>query len=616
MRRTFTLIAVFTIAVAVPVFSQDGSKSGSFWDTAREPAKAAASPAKAGAKAPANSARPTTVAPAKSVVADATAPKSFWDTKPEARAWTGWNSSAGAATTAAPSKASEPAVATVAPERKMAATVTPAVAVTRAVKPRAPFYSASASRKTSKNRGVTLNFPELADQPVVDVASLVPPIENGAPSALGVAVDADLQPPYVVTPPSSVPQPAAPRLPGAAPTKSTATPWLKVTGQYRGRVEDWNSGFSVADSYYLNRLRLQADVSPSNWFRAVVQVQDARTADYSLKVAPAGMYNQLDVRLGFVDVRHKQSGSTFRGGRQEFNFGEGRLVSAGDWGNVGRSFDGGSVQWSRKQGLLTVFAASVVVVDSMGVDELKHGEQFYGGLYTWTVKKTKRVFEPYVFVKAQDRAIDERGQRRRLADYDDGRPRRRPGHEPLRLQRGDGVRRRATTRRTTTARGPCTLVAERPSVAAGGRVSAWTTTRPRATARPRTGTATRSTSCSAPTTRSSAWSTTSRGGTWSTSALVFSATPAKEIKVTSGWHRSWIRDTRDGYYAGAGSKAKTKATTENLFGDTVDIQVAVDLTKHVSVLFGTGYMFAGPYQVLGVGRDNAFHQFFLWKVVF
>ena len=46
------------------------------------------------------------------------------------------------------------------------------------------------------------------------------------------------------------------------------------------------------------------------------------------------------------------------------------------------------------------------------------------------------------------------------------------------------------------------------------------------------------------------------------------------------------------------------------------MQVAVDLTKHVSVLFGTGYMFAGPYQVLGVGRDNAFHQFFLWKVVF
>ena len=165
MRRTFTLIGVFTIAIAVPAFSQEATGSGSFWDTARAPAKTPAPAAKAGAKAPANSARPATAqAPPTSVVAEAETPKSFWDTKPETRSWTGWNSSSGTATTAASPKASEPAAPKATPEPKMAAANAPAPAVAKAMKPKTPSYSASGSRKAPKRRGVTLSFPDLAEQ--------------------------------------------------------------------------------------------------------------------------------------------------------------------------------------------------------------------------------------------------------------------------------------------------------------------------------------------------------------------------------------------------------------------------------------------------------------------
>lgn len=388
-----------------------------------------------------------------------------------------------------------------------------------------------------------------------------------------------------------------------------------MTWQYRGRVEDWNTGFAVADSDHLNRLRMQTEVTPVNWFRAVVQVQDARTVDYSLVAKPTNMYNQFDLRLGFVDFKHKQSGTTYRGGRQEFNFGEGRLVSAGDWSNVGRSFDGASMQWARKQGVMTVFATSVVFIDSKGWDEHLKGQQFYGGLYTWTGKKSKRVFEPYVFVKAQDTAVDERGN---IGDA---------------LVTTVGLR----------AVGPINAHLDYNVETAwqGGHYAqddhrAWAVHLGGGTTfggswKPRVGVdydAASGDSASKDGKRQTfdvlfgtnhakfglvdniAWRNMEHLG------VVFTAAPAKEVKVTSGWHRNWIRDLHDGYYIGAGNKAKTKATNERLFGDTIDLQVAVDLTKHLSVLFGTGYMFAGPDQALGVGRDNAFHQFFMWRVVF
>ena len=98
--------------------------------------------------------------------------------------------------------------------------------------------------------------------------------------------------------------------------------------------------------------------------------------------------------------------------------------------------------------------------------------------------------------------------------------------------------------------------------------------------------------------------------------VVLTMSPAKTLKTTTGWHRSWIRELTDGYYAGAGGRTKASKTTEHLFGDTVEAMVSVDLNKHLNVQLGAGYMFAGGYQRFAVSRGNGFTQFLMWRIVF
>jgi hypothetical protein len=263
-----------------------------------------------------------------------------------------------------------------------------------------------------------------------------------------------------------------------------------------------------------------------------------------------------------------------------------------------------------------VFASSVVAIDSTGWDQHTEGQQFYGAMYTWNSAKSKRLFEPYVFVKAQERAIDERGNA------------------------GDALIATAGFRMV----GPFTKrvdynveAATQSGHNAGDEHQAWAvhvgggTTFPDMAWRPRLGVDFDAASGDREAKDGKrhtfdvlygtnhakfglldniAWRNMEHVG------VIVTMTPAKTLKTTTGWHRNWVRELADGYYQGGGGKTKTSKTGEHLLGDTVDVQLSIDVAKHLNVQFGAGYMFAGGYQRFGVGRENAFTQFLMWRVVF
>jgi hypothetical protein len=188
--------------------------------------------------------------------------------------------------------------------------------------------------------------------------------------------------------------------------------WLKVGAELRGRGETQTGQGYVPgndDAYYLHRLRLNTSVEPLGWLRFGFQVQDAQAPGFSRRPVPPTVANTLDLRLAHVDLGGDKAAWALRAGRQEFIFGEERLVGAGNWGNAGRAFDALRLTHRRPGARLDWFASSVVVPVSGGFDrpQLKNG--FYGFYASLDGLIAGSVLEPYFFWKSGPRVAGESG---------------------------------------------------------------------------------------------------------------------------------------------------------------------------------------------------------------
>lgn len=135
------------------------------------------------------------------------------------------------------------------------------------------------------------------------------------------------QPPAQEAPPPPLPNRVNEILPG----------WLRVRGEFRDRMEGFtNAGFTSDrdDLYWLNRFRLNATMQPSRLFAFSVQAQDARVQKKTVGSTGPPFRDVFDLRMAFADVGDpQQSPFLVRVGRQEFAFGEQRLVGHLSWLN-------------------------------------------------------------------------------------------------------------------------------------------------------------------------------------------------------------------------------------------------------------------------------------------
>ena len=200
--------------------------------------------------------------------------------------------------------------------------------------------------------------------------------------------------------------------------------WLRVGATIRGRWERPEGSSFVAggaDSYYLDRMRLSVAAGPLPWLKLFAEGQDTRAWGYSQGSAPASMRDPWELRQGYVELGGGESRGAFvRFGRQEVGLGAGRLVSPGEWGNTGKSFDLIRGSAYRKGMRFDFFAGSVVLTDGNRFDRHKAGEHFYGTYNVLTRLIPQSTVEPYLLVKTQMNVTPEIGAKGDAAIYTAG----------------------------------------------------------------------------------------------------------------------------------------------------------------------------------------------------
>jgi len=163
---------------------------------------------------------------------------------------------------------------------------------------------------------------------------------------------------------------------------------VTVNGQIRHRSEyDAKELAAAGDSsaFHLLRTRLSATARPNEHVSAFIQIQDSRMFGDEDPGRGRGTLdgdaNQLDVHQAYLGVQIPGiSGLSARVGRQEFVYGNQRLVGSVGWSNIGRTFDGAVLKLDNENVAADFFAAQLV-----GPDEMPGTQNLFGLFTDWTI---------------------------------------------------------------------------------------------------------------------------------------------------------------------------------------------------------------------------------------
>jgi hypothetical protein len=183
--------------------------------------------------------------------------------------------------------------------------------------------------------------------------------------------------------------------------------WMKFEAEERFRFEGYrNSGFKFGndDSYFLNRFRIQMDLSPNSWTGLHVQAQDARPF---LQKPPIGVpnENQWDLKLAYAEVGDPEKHwISVRVGRQLINYNN-TLMANSEWRNQGRSYDAVVTNLNTGRYHLGILAGSMVKVLATGISHNQEGNNIYGLYGRVDSLISKSSLEPFVLWRIQPSAV-------------------------------------------------------------------------------------------------------------------------------------------------------------------------------------------------------------------
>jgi len=173
--------------------------------------------------------------------------------------------------------------------------------------------------------------------------------------------------------------PDRPRPPEHAVSNESDFLRIEFAGQIRERVESWsNFNFGAlpsppttvvaSDVFALTRVMASADLRAGSHVRLFAQGRSSLATGRDLAGGrrPSDE-DDLDVHQLYAELRSSSVGQgggaiALQGGRFELAFGKERLVSALDWANTKRAFDGLEASYGESSRTLTAFVARPVVV--------------------------------------------------------------------------------------------------------------------------------------------------------------------------------------------------------------------------------------------------------------
>jgi hypothetical protein len=193
--------------------------------------------------------------------------------------------------------------------------------------------------------------------------------------------------------------------------------WICFTAGYRARFESYSAGNFLAgnsDSYLLTRFRLGMLVKPTDWVGVYAELQDA-TAFWKKPPLTPPYQSTWDLRRAYVDFGDVWKGQiALRVGRQDLNFGYGRLLGTSYWRNASRGYDAvlAALNWDFLH--VSAFTASQVVATPNGLSHHQPGNNLHGLYGSFTKLVPEAAVEPYVFWHVAPGAKTEAGGLGRL----------------------------------------------------------------------------------------------------------------------------------------------------------------------------------------------------------
>jgi hypothetical protein len=213
--------------------------------------------------------------------------------------------------------------------------------------------------------------------------------------------------------PQTQPVPAA-RVPVFNRANEHLPSWLRVRGEFRERIEGFESGGFVddRDDYYaLSRFRFNVAVTAKPWLSFQTNLHDARVGDKEVGPVAPPFRAPFDIRTAFADVGTGKSPVALRLGRQELAFGEQRLLGHLAWVNTGRVWDAARATLRSKPVQVDVFAASLVRFLPNDWDRSGFGNRLYGAYASAGALIPQAVVEPYAIFRRDENLASELGPR-------------------------------------------------------------------------------------------------------------------------------------------------------------------------------------------------------------
>jgi hypothetical protein len=202
-------------------------------------------------------------------------------------------------------------------------------------------------------------------------------------------------------PPAAPPAGQAPAPAGQGAAPAPPLTW-SLFGEARFRPEyrdnfDLDAAVDDAQSQGFMRLRLGVRLAFKDDYRLVMQIQDSRVAGQ--EATTASNEKNLDLHQGYVDVAVGKSGVSFAIGRQEWFYGDHRMIGNFGWDNVGRSFDGVKVRYARDRffidGLLAQITERTTPIAAPVSSASTAGSTLYGAYAQWAPRPASE-YEAYL----------------------------------------------------------------------------------------------------------------------------------------------------------------------------------------------------------------------------
>ena len=379
-------------------------------------------------------------------------------------------------------------------------------------------------------------------------------------------------------------------------------------GEVRGRLDNFTGLPNVPDgrdSFYLHRLRFNSAFQVRPWLKIFAQAQDSRVAGYDRAPCPQTVINSLDLRQAYAELGSADSAWRFRAGRQTLVFGDMRLVSTSNWGNVGPGFDAFRASYSRSGVRLDAWVSSVVLpVD--GFDRPRTNRRFHGVYASLDTPDRSRTFDPYFLWKdyrldglvVYTYGVRSQGRLAALFTY----------NVEIAGQRGHAVKDSIRAWAGHWGIGhPAWHNSRAPKISAEYNYST-------GDANPGDGRKGTFDQLFATNVYGTAADFGWRNLHEPVASLEWSA--RRKWRFKASYHHFWLANRRDALYTIAGAVyCRNPGAADNRVGGEADFRAIYQLTRHIVVWTGYAHLWAGPF-LKESGRGDVHYPYAMWTYTF